>query len=61
MPPGFKAPLVALAAVQFKVAVQPSEISPAELKLPVGTSATVTVVLAVACEAEPQGAVTVNV
>jgi hypothetical protein len=61
MLPGFKVPLVALLAVQFKVAVHPTEMSPAELRLPKGALPTVTVTLAVAWDAEPQGAVTVSV
>jgi hypothetical protein len=36
MLPGFNVPLVALAAVQFKVAVHPTEMSPVETRLPVG-------------------------
>ena len=61
--PGFKVPLVASAAVQFKVAVHPAEMAPDELKLPVGglSDVTVTVTLAAAREAGPQGAVTVRV
>jgi hypothetical protein len=59
--PGVNVPLVASAAVQFKVAVHPLEISPVELKLPVGALPKETVTLAAAWEAEPQGAVTVSV
>ena len=62
MPPGFKVPLVALVAVQFSVAVQPTEMAPVALfRLPEGAPLTVTVVVATAIEAEPQGAVTVKV
>ncbi len=61
MPPGSNVPLVALLAVQFRVAVHPTEISPVETRLPVGAAPTVTVALAVSWDAGPQGAVTVKV
>jgi len=59
--PGFNVPLTALTAVQFRVAVQPTEISPAEFRLPVVSPPTATAAAAVACEAAPQGAVIVRV
>jgi hypothetical protein len=48
-------------AVQFKVAVQPTEMSPVETRLPAGAFPTATVALSVAWEADPQEAVTVSV
>jgi len=60
--PGFTVPEVAFTAVQFSVAVQPREMSPAETRLPEGAlPPTATAAVAVSCDAAPQGAVIVSV